>query len=117
MFFHYRFYGDDSVFDNGTKYPEKRCFCSKSQLIGTTDISTSVEECAPSGVRSISKCRFGAPAFVSFPHFYKADPSYLLNISGLDPRQDLHEFYIAVEPVSFIISVIVIIVKILDINS
>ena len=105
------------MFDNGTKYPEKRCFCSKSQLSGTTDISKSVEECVPSGVRSISQCRFGAPAFVSFPHFYKADPSYLLNISGLNPSQNLHEFYIAVEPVSFIISVIVIIVKIVDINS
>jgi len=94
----YKFYGDDSVFDNGTKYPEKRCFCSKSQLIGTTDITASVEECLPSGVRSISKCRFGAPAFVSFPHFYKADPSYLLSIEGLNPSQNLHEFYIAVEP-------------------
>jgi len=94
----YKFYGDDSVFDNGTKYPEKRCFCSKRQLIGTTDMTASVEECLPSGVRSISKCRFGAPAFVSFPHFYKADPSYLLNIKGLNPSQKLHEFYIAVEP-------------------
>jgi hypothetical protein len=54
----------------------------------------------PSGVRSISKCRFGAPAFVSFPHFYEADPSYLQNINGLSPEQDLHEFYVAVEPVS-----------------
>jgi len=94
----HKFYGDDSVFDNGTKYPEKRCFCSKSQLIGATDISASVEECVPSGVRSISKCRFGAPAFISFPHFYKADPSYLSDIEGLYPRQNLHEFYIAIEP-------------------
>jgi hypothetical protein len=91
------------VFDNGTKYPEKRCFCTKNQLIGTTDSSASVEECVPSGVRGISKCRFGAPAFVSFPHFYKADPSYLSAIKGLYPRQNLHEFYITVEPVSFMI--------------
>jgi hypothetical protein len=103
MFFHYRFYGDDSVFDNGTKYPEKRCFCAKGQLLGTADISASVEECVPSGVRGISKCRFGAPAFVSFPHFYQADPSYVSNIIGLNPSQDLHEFYLAVEPVSCII--------------
>lgn len=88
------------MFDNGTKYPEKRCFCAKGHLTGTTGISTSVEECEPSGVRSISKCRFGAPAFVSFPHFYNADPSYISNIIGLNPSRDLHEFYIAVEPVS-----------------
>lgn len=99
-FFCCRFFGGDSAFDNGTKYPDKRCFCAKRQIIGTNEISACAEECAPSGVRSISKCRFGAPAFVSFPHFYKADPSYLLNITGLNPSQDLHEFYIAVEPVS-----------------
>lgn len=91
------------MFDNGTEYPEKRCFCAKSQLIGINNISPSVEECVPSGVRSISKCRFGAPAFVSFPHFYQADPLYLSNITGLNPSQNLHEFYIIVEPVSFII--------------
>jgi len=94
----YKFYGDDSVFDNGTKYPEKRCFCAKSPLIGTTDVKQGVEECVPSGVRGISKCRFGAPVFVSFPHFYKADPSYLLDVDGLSPNQSLHEFYMAVEP-------------------
>jgi hypothetical protein len=100
IFLCYRFIGDDRVFDNGTKYPEKRCYCAKRQIIGSDEISACSEECVPSGVRSISKCRFGAPAFVSFPHFYKADPSYLLNIIGLNPNQDLHEFYVAVEPVS-----------------
>jgi scavenger receptor class B protein 1 len=91
------------VFDNGTKYPEQRCFCAKSQLFGTTDISASVEECVASGVRSISKCRWGAPAFISFPHFYTADPSYLSSIRGLNPNQSLHELYMVIEPVSFII--------------
>jgi hypothetical protein len=88
------------VFDNGTKYPEKRCYCAKNQLTGSNKISACVEECVPSGVRGISKCRFGAPAFVSFPHFYEADPSYVQNIGGLNPSKNLHEFYIAVEPVS-----------------
>ncbi|XP_023716223.1 protein croquemort isoform X2 [Cryptotermes secundus] len=94
----YRFIGDDRALDNGTKYPDNRCYCAKRQIIGTHEISACTEECAPSGVRSISKCRFGAPAYISFPHFYKADPSYLLNIRGLNPKQDLHEFYVAVEP-------------------
>jgi hypothetical protein len=97
-----RFIGDESAFDNGTKYPEKRCYCAKTQMIATSEISACSEECMPSGVRGISKCRFGAPAFVSFPHFYEADPSYLLNIKGLNPDQDLHEFYVAVEPVSYV---------------
>lgn len=99
-----RFIGDESAFDNGTKYSEKRCFCAKRPIIGSSEISACAEECVPSGVRGISKCRFGAPAFVSFPHFYEADPSYLLNIKGLNPDQDLHEFYVAVEPVSYMAS-------------
>lgn len=90
------------MFDNGTKYPEKRCYCAKSQLIGVNKISDCVEECVPSGVRGISKCRFGAPAFISFPHFYEADPIYLQYIKGLNPSKELHEFYIAVEPVSIL---------------
>lgn len=95
----YKFVGDSSVFDNGTKFPEKRCFCAKSQLIGNNaNIRSCTEECMPSGVRSISKCRFGAPAFISFPHFYLADHWYLDNVKGMNPKKELHEFFLAVEP-------------------
>lgn len=97
----YKFIGDDSAFDNGTKYPEKRCFCAKNQLVGrNANIRSCTEECMPSGVRGISQCRFGAPAFISYPHFYLADHWYLENINGLNPKKELHEFYLAVEPVT-----------------
>lgn len=48
----------------------------------------------------MSKCRFGAPAYVSFPHFLDADPWYLNSVDGLKPDRKEHEFYIKAEPVS-----------------
>lgn len=70
--------------DNGTKYPEYKCFSRGESL--------------PSGVMNVSACRYGAPVFVSFPHFYAADPYYLNFVDGLEPSKDDHEFYIALDP-------------------
>lgn len=69
--------------DNGTKYSEYSCF--------------SYGESLPSGVMNVSACRYGAPVFVSFPHFYAADPYYLQFVDGLQPDKSQHEFYIAME--------------------
>lgn len=82
--------GDDRVFDNGAKYPSQLCFC------------TSDEELCPDmpyGVGNMSDCRFGAPAFASFPHFYLAHESFMNAIDGLAaPNKKNDEFYIALEP-------------------
>ncbi|KAJ9585302.1 hypothetical protein L9F63_002887 [Diploptera punctata] len=95
----YKFVGDDRTFDNGTKYRDNNCYCAKTQMVGTEhDVGKCTEECMPSGVRGISKCRYGAPIFLSFPHFYKADPSYLRSVKGLSPNKDLHEFYLGIIP-------------------
>lgn len=42
----------------------------------------------------------GAPVFLSFPHFYNADPYYVDAVEGLSPNKEEHELYIIVEPVS-----------------
>lgn len=42
--------------------------------------------------------RFGAPAFISFPHFYLADPSYREPIEGMHPNKSKHEFFVSLEP-------------------
>lgn len=47
---------------------------------------------------NISACRFGSPVFMSYPHFYKADPYYVEQIDGMMPEQDKHEFYMVLEP-------------------
>jgi scavenger receptor class B, member 1 len=54
----------------------------------------------PSGLFNVSSCRFGAPVFMSFPHFYNADPFYRQQVEGMTPEKDKHEFFIALEPVS-----------------
>lgn len=78
-----KFVGTDYNFDNGSKYETQKCF-------GTDGI--------PSGTRDISKCKYGVPAFISYPHFYLADPSYSTRVEGLQPNKMKHETHITLEP-------------------
>lgn len=82
----YKFKGGARSVDNGTIYPENWCYAPGE---GTY-----------SGVLNISSCRFGTPVFMSYPHFYGADPYYLEEIEGMYPDEDLHQFYMTLEPVS-----------------
>lgn len=56
-------------------------------------------ECTPSGLINVTSCRYGAPVFISLPHFYKGDPSLKDQVEGLTPNKD-HSFFITLEPVS-----------------
>ncbi|KAH8377767.1 hypothetical protein KR093_007059 [Drosophila rubida] len=80
----YKFTGGPRSVDNGSIYPENLCFCGG--------------ECVPSGVMNVSACRFDSPVFMSYPHFYNADPFYLGQVEGLAPDREQHEFYMVVEP-------------------
>ncbi|XP_055375789.1 protein peste-like [Condylostylus longicornis] len=85
----YKYSGGLRSVDNGTQYPENRCFCG-----GTKDST-----CVPSGVMNISSCRFGTPVFMSYPHFFNADPFYINQVEGITPPDpEKHEFYIILEP-------------------
>ncbi|GAB1863256.1 Scavenger receptor class B member 1 [Camponotus japonicus] len=55
-------------------------------------------ECTPSGLINITICRYGAPVFISLPHFYKADPTVLDAVDGLRPNDKDHSFSITLEP-------------------
>lgn len=68
--------------DNGTLYPENLCYLSTM----------------PSGVMNISVCNYGQPMFISYPHFYLADSSYLEAIEGLKPNKENHQSYMTLEP-------------------
>lgn len=80
---------DYRVFDNGQNYPPNSCYC--------TGEKSSCPDLLP-GVQNMSDCRFGAPVFASFPHFYLADPSYVNALDGIKPEASQHEFYLALEP-------------------
>lgn len=81
--------GDNRVFDNGENYPPNQCFCTADE--------TECPDLRP-GVHNVSDCRFGAPAFISYPHFYLADPSYADAVDGLNATKEKHEFFMALEP-------------------
>ncbi|GBL67393.1 Scavenger receptor class B member 1, partial [Araneus ventricosus] len=53
-----------------------------------------------SGVLDLGSCQYDAPVYLSFPHFYLADPYYFLAVDGLNPHEDVHKSYIDVEPLT-----------------
>lgn len=42
--------------------------------------------------------RYGAPAFISLPHFYMADGSYTDAIEGMMPNSEKHKVEMVIEP-------------------
>lgn len=85
----FKWVADYRVFDNGIIYEPAECYCT-SELSQCPDM--------PYGVLNVTDCKYGAPAFVSFPHFYLADPVFLEMVDGLESSKEDHEFYVALEP-------------------
>ena len=82
----YTYVGSRSVLDNGTSDPKSWCNCAGV--------------CAPQGVLNVSACRFGAPGFLSYPHFLDADPYFREKVNGMNPDRKRHQVYVTLEPVS-----------------
>uniref|UniRef100_A0A6P7FA51 Protein peste-like isoform X1 n=2 Tax=Diabrotica virgifera virgifera TaxID=50390 RepID=A0A6P7FA51_DIAVI len=80
----YKYAAGQKFLDNGTNIPENKCFCDG--------------DCMPSGALNVSNCRHGSPAFVSLPHFYKADPYYTSVIDGVIPNETTDDFFMVFEP-------------------
>lgn len=85
----YRFAGTEKMFGSAAENPDNWCFCSGGV-------------CNPSGVSNSSTCRYGSPAFVSFPHFFLADQFFHDQVEGLDPKKELHQFHVDLEPVNYL---------------
>eukprot|EP00088_Acartia_fossae_P042692 TRINITY_DN4488_c0_g2_i2.p1 TRINITY_DN4488_c0_g2~~TRINITY_DN4488_c0_g2_i2.p1 ORF type:complete len:496 (+),score=94.32 TRINITY_DN4488_c0_g2_i2:56-1543(+) len=81
----YEYVATKDLFANGTDNPENACY-NPTHL--------------PSGVYNTSICRFGAPVFISLPHFYLADPYYGSLVEGMKPEQDKHRTFLRIEPES-----------------
>lgn len=73
-----------SLLDNGTSDPKNRCNCGGV--------------CAPQGVLNISSCKYGAPGFLSYPHFLDADPYFRNKVNGMNPDRKRHQMYVTLEP-------------------
>ncbi|OXA59423.1 Protein croquemort [Folsomia candida] len=81
----YRYWADDTMFDNATTRPDNWCFCPAGG-------------CPPNGVMDISSCKWGAPAYISFPHFFHADPWYRSTVEGMEPNETKHQMFMDLEP-------------------
>lgn len=84
----FRYTAGERAVDNGTMFPENSCYNGDDG------------EALPSGVMNISACRYGSPVFMSYPHYFDADPFYLDQVDGLEPNKEKHESYFTLEPVS-----------------
>ncbi|XP_063081556.1 scavenger receptor class B member 1 isoform X3 [Cavia porcellus] len=78
----YRFVAPNTLFANGSVYPPNEGFCP----------------CLESGVQNVSTCRFGAPLFLSHPHFYNADPVLAERVLGLHPNAEEHALFLDIHP-------------------
>ncbi|KAJ8261134.1 hypothetical protein COCON_G00168570 [Conger conger] len=78
----YRFVAPTTLFANGSDYPPNEGFCP----------------CRQSGILNVSSCRNGAPAFISHPHFYNADPVLRSFVLGLNPNEEDHGLFIDIHP-------------------
>jgi len=85
----YEYIAGEMMFANGTENPLNSCYEQPGLSL-------------PSGVFNSSLCRFGAPVFISQPHFYQADPYFLslLDSRSLHPNKEKHRSFVRLEPVA-----------------
>lgn len=76
----------ETSYGDAEKNPENKCYDTK-------DYS------ALKGLQNISPCQYGAPVYLSNPHFYQADPQLLETVEGLSPNPAEHETYFKIQPV------------------
>uniref|UniRef100_T1IFT1 Plasma membrane glycoprotein cd36 n=1 Tax=Rhodnius prolixus TaxID=13249 RepID=T1IFT1_RHOPR len=79
-----KFTGGTDLVDSGLKDSQTACYRNGEQ--------------APLGLLNITECRYGAPIFVSYPHFYLADKEVQTQVDGMNPRKEEHSFDLTVEP-------------------
>uniref|UniRef100_A0A182NFA6 Scavenger receptor class B n=1 Tax=Anopheles dirus TaxID=7168 RepID=A0A182NFA6_9DIPT len=85
-----RWVGNDRMFDNGVHYEETACQCTEKDASNCPALDN--------GAMDVSQCKFGAPATISYPHFYLANESYHVGITGMAPNEQEHRFVMELEP-------------------
>ncbi|XP_072948437.1 scavenger receptor class B member 1 [Epargyreus clarus] len=74
-----------STFETAEVNPDNQCYCEG-------------EKCPPRGLQNISPCQYNAPVYLSYPHFYDAEPTLLDDFEGLSPDRKKHESYFMIQP-------------------
>ncbi|XP_039285487.1 lysosome membrane protein 2 [Nilaparvata lugens] len=76
-----RYKNPSNVFSSPESNPDNSCFCIDSQ-------------CAPEGLQNTKPCSYGAPVYISFPHFLLADEKLHSDVLGLKPDPKIHSTHI-----------------------
>ncbi|KAL0281623.1 UNVERIFIED_CONTAM: hypothetical protein PYX00_002556 [Menopon gallinae] len=76
----------DDALESADKNKDNKCFCPKYG-----------DYCPPKGLQNVNPCHFYAPLFLSYPHFYQAEPSLLDDVEGLKPIREKHETYFKIQ--------------------
>lgn len=71
-----------------------QCFCD--------EVDDNEYQCPVNGLVDLEPC-FKAPVLMSNPHFYLGDEEILDYVQGLKPERHLHESFVLIEPVCFIV--------------
>ncbi|CAG9794598.1 unnamed protein product [Diatraea saccharalis] len=74
-----------STLENADLNPDNKCYCDG-------------EKCPPRGLQNISPCQYNAPVYLSYPHFFDAEPTLLDSFEGLKPDKKKHESYFMIQP-------------------
>lgn len=77
----------NNTFGDGTANPANACYDTRDYT-------------AIRGLQNISPCQYGAPVYVSQPHFYQADERLLDDVEGLRPNKTRHNTFFKIQPVS-----------------
>ena len=83
--------------------PDNWCYCVNRSRAARQEVDGD-GRCSVSGLLDLSKCWFGAPLYASKPHFLSVDDSWInVTIKDMRPDPAIHESFIHVEPVRFLI--------------
>ncbi|XP_055387931.1 lysosome membrane protein 2 isoform X3 [Condylostylus longicornis] len=75
----------ENVYGDSKNNPDNQCFDEESYE-------------PVKGLQNISPCHFGAPVYISNPHFYQSDPSLLESVEGLKPNKVKHRTFFKIQP-------------------
>lgn len=85
----YKFELPKDLFWGTLRNPDNDCFCNSEQNM-----------CHKDGLVYIGPCRFGAPLYLSKPHFLHGSEKLVSDVEGISPKEEEHSSYIEIEPVS-----------------